>query len=108
MGVRPPQNDSSEPDAVAFGIAALDERLDRSGVQFPATTDEVLAAVDDTSVPYDAGGGTLDLESALERVPADRFETETEFLNALHPVFEEHRERGAGSLVSRLRNLFPL
>ena len=108
MGVRPPQNDSSEPDTIAFGIAALDERLERSGVQFPAMTDEILAAVDDTSVPYDAGGSTLDLEAALDRVPGDRFETETELLNALHPVFEERRERGAGSFVSRLRDLFPV
>lgn len=108
MGVRPPQGESDEPDTVAFGIAALDERLDRSGVQFPATADEILAAVDDTAIPYDAGGSTLDLESALDRAAKDRFETETEFLNALHPVFEERRERGAGSFVSRLRDLFPV
>ena len=108
MGVRPPQGDSSEPDSIAFGIAVLDERIDRSGVRFPATADEVLAGVDDTAIPYDASGSTLDLGEALDRVPQQQFETETEFLNALHPVFEEHRERSAGSLVARLRDLFPV
>lgn len=36
MGVRPPQNDSSTPDVIEFGIAALDARIQESNVEFPA------------------------------------------------------------------------
>jgi hypothetical protein len=107
MAARPPDDSQSEPESIAFGIAALDARLDERGVQFPATSDEIVAALDDPSIPYDSGGNTLDLADALDRVSRDRFETERELLDALHPVFEERRTSTAGSVVGRLRGMLP-
>jgi hypothetical protein len=106
MGVRPPQADSSdEPDTLAFGIAALDAHLD--GVSFPVTTEELTRELGDPSVPYNATGNEIRLSEALAATGRDRFETEQELLNALHPVFERRRERSSTSLVARLRGLLP-
>ena len=91
-----------------FGIATMNERLDEAGVSFPATADDIVAALDDTSVPYDASGNTLDLREALADLEADRFGSETELLDALYPVFERRRQRRAESLVARLRSVLPL
>ena len=107
MAVRPPQDDSSEPDAIEFGIAALDARLDEAVLDFPATADEVVGALGNTAIPYDAAGNTVALDDALAEVPKTRFESETELLNALHPVFERHRESAAGGFIQQLRDLLP-
>jgi len=108
MGVRPPQQgDDDEPEAVAFGIAALDEHLNRREVTFPTTEDELLAVLDDPAVPYDAKGNELRLSDALEETHVSRFETRQELLNALHPVFEAKRERANNSIVGQLRSLLP-
>jgi hypothetical protein len=107
MAVRPPQGGTDEPEAIAFGIAALDARLDESDLSFPATTDEILEALGEPSIPYDAAGNTVALSAALSEVPHDRFEREGELLDALHPVFEAHRERTANSVLARLRGLLP-
>ncbi|QLG63423.1 hypothetical protein [Halorarum salinum] len=107
MAIRPPQGNSGSPDAVEFGIAALNARLDEAGVTFPATTEEVLAAVDETAVPYDASGNTLELEEAIANLPQDRFGSESELLDQLHPVFEARRERAANSVIGRIRALLP-
>lgn len=107
MGVRPPQNDSSTPDTIEFGIAALDARVDEADLEFPATREEIVAAIDDTAIPINAAGRTLDLEVALEEVSQRRFENETELLDVLHPVFERHRRAASGGLVGRLRALLP-
>jgi len=106
MGVRPPQADSSdEPDTLAFGIAALDAHLDDA--TFPATAEELTRQLGDPSVPYNATGNEIHLSEALAAASRDRFETEQELLNALHPVFERQRERSSSSLVARLRGLLP-
>ena len=108
MGIRPPQRDGDEEVAtVAFGIAALDEHLEDTDGTFPATGAEVLARLDDPSVPYDAAGNEIALSSALAETRADEFETRQELLNALHPVFEAKRERANDSIVGQLRSLFP-
>jgi hypothetical protein len=107
MGVRPPQNDSSPPDAIEFGIAALDARLDEADLEFPATQEEVLLAVDNTAIPYNAAGRTLELAVALEKIPKRHFENEIELLDQLHPVFERQRRTASGGIVSRLRALLP-
>ena len=107
MAARPPQGDSGEPDSIEFGIAALDARLDRAGVRFPVTTEELIEAMDDPDVPYDAAGNTLDVAATLRELPAERFESERALLNRLHPVFEEKRRSGAGSLLGRVRTLLP-
>lgn len=108
MGVRPPQNDADEtPEAVTFGIAALDAHLDRADLTFPADRDELVRALGDPAVPYDASGNEVRLSEALDEMHFDRFETEQELLNALHPVFESYRERGPSGVVGRLRALLP-
>ncbi|WP_181692196.1 hypothetical protein [Natronomonas sp. LN261] len=108
MGVRPPQqSDNDGPEIVAFGIAALDEHLERADVVFPTTTEEVLETVGDPSVPYDATGNEIRLSEALGDLRQSRFETRQEFMNALHPIFEERREHANDSLVGRIRSLLP-
>ncbi|ATW87169.1 hypothetical protein halTADL_0354 [Halohasta litchfieldiae] len=107
MGARPPQNDSSEPEVIEFGIAALSARLDEAAVEFPATSSELCAAVDDTAIPVDGAGNTMELETALQRLPQDRFDNESALLDMLHPVFEEYRKQAGDSIFGRLRTLLP-
>jgi hypothetical protein len=107
MAARPPGGGgSSEPDAIEFGIAVLDERVEEAGVSFPATGDEIVAALDDDEIPYDAKGRTIALSEALAEVPQTKFENETEFLDALYPVFDRKRREGGGLLAS-LRDALP-
>lgn len=108
MGVRPPTNDDDdEPDIVTFGIAALDARLDDADLSYPVDAEEVVAALGDPEIPYDATGNDVRLSEALDRTHFSRFETEQELLNALHPVFESYRERTSNSFIAQLRALFP-
>jgi hypothetical protein len=108
MGVRPPQQgDDDAPETVAFGIAALDDHLERADVTFPMTDEELIEALGDPAVPYDAMGNELRLSEALEELSRVRFETRQEFLNAVHPVFEAERERANNSLLGQLRSLLP-
>ncbi len=108
MSVRPPTDDiDDEPDTIAFGIAALDARLDGTDLVFPADAETVRATLGDESIPYNASGATMTVGEALDHVAVDRFENEQEFLNALHPVFEQAREQGQGGLLGRLRSLVP-
>jgi hypothetical protein len=107
MAVRPPQDDDEEPEALAFGIAALDARLDGADVDWPATGDEVVERLGEPSIPYDAAGNSVALREALDRVPVRKFDTETELLEALHPVFEEYRENSTRSVIGQLRALLP-
>ncbi|WP_049903059.1 DUF5789 family protein [Halococcus agarilyticus] len=106
MAARPPQDDAEEPDTLAFGIAALDDRLDRADLTFPADADETVRALGDPDVPYDPSGRSMALSAALERVERERFDSEDELLDALHPVFEERRQSGPTGLLDRLRSLF--
>lgn len=107
MGVRPPQGDSSEPDTIEFGIAALDARLDEADVEYPATADDLVRALDDAEIPYDASGNAVPLDEALESVPKNRFDSESELLDVLHPVFEEYRLSSGGGFLRQLRALLP-
>lgn len=92
---------------IAFGIAALDEHLDRTDVTFPVTGGELVTRLDDPSVPFDAKGNEMALSTALEEVRADEFDTRQDLLNALHPVFEARRERANNTIVGQLRSLLP-
>jgi hypothetical protein len=107
MAVGPPQDDDSEPEAIEFGIAALDARLDRAEVQFPTTSDELDRALGHPEIPVDSAGHTVALSDALEAVPKDRFESESELLELLHPVFEERRSSGSIGVFARLRDMLP-
>ena len=104
MAARPPQNTDSEPETIAFGIAAVDEALRDAEILFPADGDDVVRATGDPDIPYDVSGRSVSLSAALEETEQSTFETRREFLNALHPVFEE--KRGSGGIGSWLRSLF--
>lgn len=105
MAVRPP-GDGSDPDHIEFGIAALAARLEETDVEYPATAEEICSAVDNTAVPYDGSGNTLELGEALAEVGTERFETESQLLEEVHPVFERRRRAGGG-VVARIRQLLP-
>lgn len=106
MGVRPPSNDSEEPETIEFGIAAVDARLKESTIIFPATRDEIIEAVDGEEIPYDARGRSVSLATALEETDKHRFETRQELLNTLHFVFEDYRNRNVG-VIDQMRSLLP-
>lgn len=106
MAVRPPSGDADEPEAIEFGIAALNARIDEADVEFPATDEEILAALESTAIAYDASGHTIDLAEAFDHVATAEFESETELLDELYPVFEQRRGR-ATSFVDRVRGLLP-
>ena len=108
MGVRPPRTDDQDASSsVEFGIAAVDAHLDDADLAFPATDEEVVAALGDPGIPYDPGGRTVDLSTALDRVSRQRFDSRTDLLNALHPVFEEYRTESASGVVEWMRSLLP-
>jgi len=108
MGVRPPSDDvEDDPDVVEFGIAALGARLEDSDLAFPATKSELEERFGQTDVPFDAAGNSIGFSEALARIDRERFETEQDLLNALHPVFEKQRRSASNSLLSQLRALVP-
>jgi hypothetical protein len=110
MGVRqPPDGEEDDETMVAFGIAALDARMDDAEVSFPATGEEIVAALGDPDVEYDPQGHAVALSEAVARADAtDReFERRRHFMNALHPVFEDLRTSSAPGFVQWLRSLIP-
>ncbi|MFC6973777.1 hypothetical protein ACFQL1_02310 [Halomicroarcula sp. GCM10025709] len=107
MGVRPPADDTDEPDVIEFGIAALDARLTETELSYPATADEVRETAGHIEVPFDAAGHTVTVEEALGETGTHHFENEHELLDALHPVFERKREATSNSIISQLRSLVP-
>lgn len=107
MGVRPPRGDDEEPSTVAFGIAAVDDHLDGVDVSYPISASELDAQIGHVEVPYDALGHTVALGSVIRECERDAFEDEQDLLNALHPVFERHRQRGV-TMMERVRRFLPL
>ena len=107
MGVRPPQDDSDEPDVIEFGIAALDARLGEADVTFPTDAESIERRLGDESIPYNAAGRTMSLSTALDRAGKRNFDTKQELLNALHPVFEEKRESASVGFLSQIRSALP-
>ena len=107
MGVRPPSGDDEEPAVVEFGIAAVDAQLRSSTLSFPATRSEVSEALGEERVPYDASGNDVALETVLADLDDERFESRQELLNALHPHFEDYRERHGGGIVAAVRSVLP-
>lgn len=108
MGVRPPSDDiEEEPDVIEFGIAALDARLEHVDVSFPVTAEELTDEHGDLSVPTDAAGTEITLATALDKTAKQKFGTERELLDVLHPVFEEHRQDSSRRYLSQLRALLP-
>jgi hypothetical protein len=108
MGVQPPSNDvDEEPDVIEFGIAALDARLEELEVSFPADADRLRREYGSIAVPIDAAGTEITLADALGATDREEFGSEQDLLNALHPVFEQQRERASRSILAQLRALVP-
>lgn len=107
MAARPPQQDSSSPDAVEFGIAALVGYLDGADIEYPATAEEIVRTLGDPEIPYDGSGGSVALSEAMDALPKQRFDSESELLDLLHPVFEEYRVSTSGSFLGRIRSMLP-
>ncbi|ACV48597.1 MULTISPECIES: hypothetical protein [Halomicrobium] len=108
MGVRPPaDDDGDEPDAIEFGIAALDGTLSDADIEYPTDKQTLRSEIGHREVPFDATGHSITVAEALEQVPKTSFENEQELLNTLHPVFEARREATSNSLLSQLRALVP-
>jgi len=105
MAAPPPQGEDAEPEAIAFGIAAVDAILEDTELAFPATGQEVLEAVGDHEIPYDPRGRSIQLSAALEATDRTTFESRRELLNALHPVFEAKRDKGG--LGGWVRSILP-
>ena len=101
----PPPSDGHEATAIAFGIAAMDEYLEESTLEFPATRSAILDSLGNRPVPYDPRGQTISLEEALERTTREQFDSRRELLNALHPIFEDERNRGG--IGGFLRSILP-
>lgn len=106
MGVRPPANDDDEPEAVEFGIAAVDARLDGADLTFPATKRDIVDALNRSDVPYDAAGRSVSLDEAIEETGRREFDSEQDLLNALHPVFEKRRSSPAG-IIDQVKAMLP-
>lgn len=107
--MRPPADGVEEgPDVVEFGIAALAAELEDRDVSFPVTTRELGASHGDLAVPVDAAGHEIRLADALERVDEERFDTQGDLLEALHPVFEAERDTMSRSILAQLRGILPL
>lgn len=107
MSVRPPSNDDDDANAIEFGIAALDPKLDRAEVEYPATADDIRAEIGSISVPFDPAGHSITVSEALDEATHKHYENEQDLLNALHPVFERKRGERATSLLAQLRALVP-
>ena len=107
MAARPPQQDSSSPDAVEFGIAALVGHLDHADLEYPATSDEIVRALGDPEIPYDGSGSSVALSEAMDALPKRTFDSQSELLDLLHPVFEEYRVSTSGSLLGPIRAILP-
>jgi hypothetical protein len=109
MGVRPPPSNSDEgPDVIEFGIAEVAAELDDGDLSFPATGEEVVQALSNPQIKYDANGHTVPLSEAVSEVERDGFDDQQEFLNALHPVFERYRNSRTPSVIERVRAALPL
>jgi len=107
MGVRPPQSDTDAPETVEFGIAAVAAKLDDADISYPANGEEVVRALSNPRIDYDASGHAVPLSDVVEQTNHARFDDQQELLNALHPVFEEYRTSHTPSLLDRVRALVP-
>lgn len=107
MGVRPPANDSDEPNVIEFGIPAMDAKLSDRDIEYPTDAAEIREHVGHVEIPFDAAGHTITVAEALEEATVKKYENEQDLLNALHPVFERKREATSTSLLAQLRSLVP-
>ena len=108
MAARPPGGgNTDEPEAIEFGIAALDARLEETEVTYPVSAAELDDEHGHVEVPFDPAGHTVTVGEALAEVNEKTFDSQADLLNALHPVFERKRQAASNSLLAQLRALVP-
>lgn len=108
MAARPPGNDEEDaPDSMAFGIAALDARIENRDVSFPISIDELRESCGDMQIAIDPSGTEIAFATILDQCTRDSFENRQDLLNALHPIFEAERERKSSGVIGRLRQFVP-
>ncbi|MFC4551256.1 MULTISPECIES: hypothetical protein [Halorussus] len=109
MGVRPPSSNTDDgPEVIEFGIAEVAAELDGAEVSFPATGEEVVRSLSDPRIDYNAKGHAVSLSEAVGDTDRTRFESQQDFLNALHPVFERYRTSRTPGVIERVRAALPL
>ena len=106
MAARPPR-DTSDPESIEFGIAAIDARLDEADLSFPANRETVERELGEDAIPYDAHGHSVAVSEALAKTGRERFDSRQELMNALYDVFEEYRASTSMSVVAHVRSLLP-
>ncbi|WP_132060780.1 hypothetical protein [Halorussus amylolyticus] len=108
MGMRPPPSNDDGPDVIEFGIAEVAAELDDADLSFPATGDEVVRALSNPRIDYNAKGHAVALSEAMSDTEQHRFEDEQDLLNALHPTFERYRTSRTPGVIERFRAALPL
>ncbi|GGL58235.1 DUF5789 family protein [Halocalculus aciditolerans] len=108
MAAPPPtSDDDDDPAALAFGIAAVETHIEGADIEWPATSEEIVAATGDPDIPYNPHGSTVRLGEILDQTRQSTFDSRRDLLNALHPRFEEYRRSRSGGILGQLRSLLP-
>lgn len=107
MAVRPPSDDADSSKVIEFGIAALEPHLEDAEVHYPVSKSELATSLGDRKIPVDAAGRTVSLGRILDDVESDRFDSEQELMNELHPAFEAHRLHESSGVIGKLRSFLP-
>lgn len=103
----PPPSDT-DATTVEFGIPVVDDHLSDANITYPATTEEILEAVDNVTIPYDAAGNTVQLKTALQRTEPSEFRSKNDVLDALYTEFESYRSSGTAGFIDTIRELLPI
>lgn len=104
MAARPPQDDDEPREPAVFGIAAVDEYLSDADLSYPATPDDVTAALGNPEIACGPNAREVALSTVLERTGRVRFDSRRDLLDELHDAFERERRSGGG-IVAWLRSL---
>lgn len=104
MAARPPQSDDEPREPAAFGIAAVDDHLSDADLSYPATPEDVIAALGDPEVPCGPNAHDVALSTVLDRTGRVRFDSRRDLLDELHEAFEREHRSGGG-IVAWLRSL---
>ena len=104
MAARPPQSGDEPRDPAMFGIAVVDDHLSDADLSYPATPEDVAAALSDPEIPCGPNAHDVALSAVLDRTGRTRFDSRRELLDELHEAFERERRSGGG-IVAWLRSL---
>lgn len=104
---RPSRDNDAEPEIIEFGIPVLDDRVEESGLEFPAARGDIEDALGHLEIPYDAHDHSVQLADVLGQLDQEEFESKHDLLDATHPVFEAYRQRTSTGFLSTLRSMLP-